>query len=145
MPTTLPEQHSRYERIPQTPREGASGDALGSSPYTAPAPLPLGLSELCITSSSQRGSTRAHVAPWHLLLALAALCAEQAAVTLTCFGFRPLKGCAAAKRSWWRHPGCLPWRGTGMAPALSGSHLPPIISYILLNTVGFFQGVQLRK
>uniref|UniRef100_A0A8C3KPB7 UBX domain-containing protein 11 n=1 Tax=Calidris pygmaea TaxID=425635 RepID=A0A8C3KPB7_9CHAR len=40
-----------------------------------------------------------------------------------------LVGCGAAKRSWWRHPGCLPWRGTDpFIPAPSGSHLPPISS-----------------
>lgn len=54
------EQHSRYEQDPQPP----PGRSQQRSPrFCTP---PLGLWQLFTTFSSQRGSTRAHVALWHL-------------------------------------------------------------------------------
>lgn len=92
---------------PQTPPGGDQGRFSGLSSLHSTSTPSLGLSQLCVTS--QRGCTRAH-------LALAALPAAQAVLTLTCFGCRALMGSRAAKKSWWKHLGWLTWRGTCKTP-----------------------------
>lgn len=123
---------------PQTPPGGGQGRFPGLSSLHSTSIPTLGLSQLCVTS--QRGSTRAHVALGTRLgavPALAALPAAQAALTLTCFGCRALMGSGAAKKSWWKHVGWLPWRGTGTAP-------PPLpcrdLLFLPFHRCGFSSG-----
>ena len=57
-----PEQHSRYEQIPQAPTGRGQQRFPELSALHSTDTCSLGLSQLCRISFSQRGSTRAHVA-----------------------------------------------------------------------------------